>query len=56
MSFSNNDSSSGLRSFVSESQLEERRKRRQEEWEKVRTADQPLGLTSFQSLFNDYYY
>jgi len=42
MSFSNNDSSSGLRSFVSESQLEERRKRRQEEWEKVRTDDQPL--------------
>ena len=33
---------SGL-SFVSETQLEERRKQRQEEWEKNRTEDQPLG-------------
>jgi len=28
--------------FVSETELAEQRKRRQEEWEKVRTADQPL--------------
>lgn len=38
---SNRNSSSGL-SFVSESVLEERRKRRQEEWEKSRTEDMPL--------------
>lgn len=29
--------------FVSETELAERRKTRQEEWEKVRTAEQPLG-------------
>ncbi len=29
--------------FVSEKELDERRQKRQEEWEKVRTADQPLG-------------
>lgn len=29
--------------FITESELAEARKRRQEEWEKVRTADQPLG-------------
>lgn len=29
--------------FVSETELAEARQRRQEEWEKVRTADQPLG-------------
>ncbi|XP_033113347.1 PSME3-interacting protein-like [Anneissia japonica] len=36
--------SSGLsfKSFVSESELEEKRKKRQEEWEKVRTSEQPL--------------
>lgn len=32
---------SNLGGFESESQIEERRKLRQEEWEKVRTADQP---------------
>lgn len=32
-----------IKSFVSEAQLDERRKRRQEEWEKVRRPDQPLG-------------
>ncbi|XP_038070412.1 PSME3-interacting protein-like [Patiria miniata] len=31
-----------FRSFVSETELDEKRKQRQEEWEKVRTADQPL--------------
>ena len=34
---------SGL-SFVSESVIEERRQRRQEEYEKNRTEDMPLGL------------
>lgn len=29
--------------FVTESEAAESRKRRQEEWEKVRTPDQPLG-------------
>ncbi|XP_022094487.1 protein FAM192A-like [Acanthaster planci] len=31
-----------FRSFVSETELEDKRRQRQEEWEKVRTADQPL--------------
>lgn len=30
-----------MNGFESESTIEERRKQRQEEWEKVRTADQP---------------
>lgn len=30
--------------FVSERDLEEARRKRQEEWEKVRSADQPEGL------------
>lgn len=29
--------------FISETDLAERRRVRQEEWDKVRTADQPLG-------------
>lgn len=29
--------------FVSEKELDEKRQKRQEEWEKVRTAEQPLG-------------
>jgi len=29
--------------FVSETELAERRRVRQEEWDKVRTAEQPLG-------------
>lgn len=29
--------------FVSERDLEEARRKRQEEWERVRKADQPLG-------------
>lgn len=29
--------------FVTETELAERRKIRQEEWDKVRTAEQPLG-------------
>lgn len=30
--------------FVSEAELAEARQKRQEEWEKVRTADQPMGM------------
>lgn len=30
--------------FVSEAELEERRKRRQEEWEKVRKPEDPKGM------------
>lgn len=30
--------------FVTETELAEARQQRQEEWEKVRTADQPLGM------------
>lgn len=30
--------------FVSEAELEERRKRRQEEWEKVRKPEDPKGI------------
>jgi len=34
--------------FVSETEIEEKRKKRQEEWEKVRQPHQPLGdLTRF---------
>ncbi|XP_023217057.1 protein FAM192A-like [Centruroides sculpturatus] len=39
---SDNSGTSKFKSFVSETELEERRKRRQEEWEKVRRPDQPL--------------
>lgn len=35
-------STSQFKTFVSEEELEQRKKKRQEEWEKVRTADQPL--------------
>lgn len=37
---------SGLGGFESEFDIEERRKKRQEEWEKVRTADQPEGKSN----------
>ncbi|EDO36594.1 predicted protein, partial [Nematostella vectensis] len=33
----------GLKSFVSETEAEEIRKKRQEEWEKVRKPDDPIG-------------
>jgi len=45
-------SSSGITplKFVSEAEIEEKRKKRQEEWEKVRQPHQPIGdLTSLQS-------
>lgn len=32
--------------FISEAEIAEQRKARQEEWERVRTADQPLGKFS----------
>ena len=35
--------SANLKAFVSETELDEQRQKRQEEWEKVRTADQPEG-------------
>lgn len=36
--------SANLKAFVSEKELTEERERRQEEWDKVRTAEQPEGL------------
>lgn len=33
-----------FKQFVSEKQIEEVKKKRQEEWEKVRRPDQPLGM------------
>ena len=33
-----------FKSFVSETELNEKRQKRQEEWDKVRTADQPEGM------------
>ena len=39
-----NMASANLKAFVSEKELTEQRERRQAEWEKVRTADQPEGL------------
>lgn len=33
------------RKFVSESEIDEKRKKRQEEWEKVRNPDDPEGET-----------
>lgn len=46
MSFGGSTSSSGLtlKSFVSQDELEEKRRKRQEEWEKVRRPDQPLDF------------
>ena len=43
-------STGGLNSFVSENDLEERRRKRQEEWEKVRKPDDPIG--NIHHLFN----
>jgi hypothetical protein len=33
----------GFKSFVTENEIEERRKVRQQEWDQTRTEDQPLG-------------
>lgn len=35
--------SRGIKSFVTESEVEEVRKKRQEEWENVRKPDDPIG-------------
>ena len=35
--------SGGLKSFVTEAEADEIKKKRQEEWEKVRKPDDPLG-------------
>lgn len=35
------------RKFVSEAELDERRKKRQEEWEKVRKPDDPEGKNTY---------
>lgn len=42
--------------FISEAEIAEQRRIRQEEWERVRTADQPLGCYNFYFLFNYYHY
>lgn len=33
----------GFKSFVSENEIEEKRQRRQQEWEQTRKDDEPLG-------------
>ena len=38
--------------FVSEAELDERRKRRQEEWEKVRKPEDPEGMWAYSSVFS----
>lgn len=38
--------------FVSEAELDERRKRRQEEWEKVRKPEDPEGIWACSLAFN----
>jgi hypothetical protein len=38
--------------FVSEAELDERRKRRQEEWEKVRKPEDPEGTQTYSCSFN----
>lgn len=41
------DSTVKCKKFVSESEVEALRKKRQEEWEKVRKTEDPLGLFIF---------
>ena len=41
--------SSGIKSFITETEVEEVRQKRQEEWEKVRKPDDPIGKTQFYS-------
>lgn len=38
--------------FVTEAELDERRKRRQEEWEKVRKPEDPEGIWAYSWPFN----
>lgn len=40
------------RKFVSEAELDDRRKKRQEEWEKVRKPDDPEGKTCAETHTN----
>lgn len=37
--------------FISEAEIAEQRRIRQEEWERVRTADQPLGYCYFHFIY-----
>lgn len=39
------------RKFVSEAELDERRKKRQEEWEKIRKPDDPEGKNTYPKLY-----
>lgn len=41
-----------FKQFVSEKQIEEVKKKRQEEWEKVRRPDQPLGKYKHTTLIH----
>ena len=43
MTFSNTAPKAQMKSFVTETELEDKRAVRQAEWEKVRKPDQPLG-------------
>ncbi len=50
MSFSGAGSSEpgmAFKKFVSEDELEEKRKKRQEEWEKVRKPEDPVGMVDY---------
>lgn len=40
-------SSSGLKNFLSEEQIEIERQRRQADWERVRSANDPVGMVYF---------
>lgn len=41
------------RKFVSEAELDERRKKRQEEWEKIRKPDDPEGKNTYPKPLKD---
>ena len=50
MSFSSSSSSSSVpglsvKKFVTQDEIDEKKKKRQEEWEKVRKPDDPVGKT-----------
>lgn len=42
-----------FKQFVSEKQIEEAKQKRQEEWEKVRRPDQPLGKQKLIMFYNN---
>lgn len=55
MNFPDRSIQNPIRSFVSEKDLDERRRKRQEEWEKTRKPDDPLGMFCFCfDVFVDY--